>query len=106
VSDEDAGRIVGVNSKTGRLRRNGRRPTGRNKAAAPVRPVMPPSASSPRCLSQDERIYIADRTREKTPVRAIAVELGRSPSTVSRENAAVAESLSLIPLLLQVSTRR
>ncbi|MBP5867170.1 helix-turn-helix domain-containing protein [Streptomyces sp. LBUM 1486] len=40
---------------------------------------------SSRCLSQDERVYIADRVREKVPVRAIAVELGRSPSTVSRE---------------------
>ncbi|MFE4424360.1 IS30 family transposase, partial [Streptomyces sp. NPDC056817] len=32
-----------------------------------------------------ERIYIADRMREKATVRAIAAELGRSPSTVSRE---------------------
>ena len=85
VSNDDACRIVGVNSKTGRRRRSGRGPSGRNKAASPVRPVVPPSAFSSRCLSQDERIYIADRIREKAPVRAIAVELGRSPSTVSRE---------------------
>ncbi|MFG3026922.1 IS30 family transposase [Streptomyces sp. NPDC048254] len=85
VSNEDACRIVGVNSKTGRRWRNGRRPSGRNKAAPPVRPVAPPSVSSSRCLGQDERIYIADRIREKASVRAIAAELGRSPSTVSRE---------------------
>ncbi|MEU6777544.1 IS30 family transposase [Streptomyces sp. NPDC046759] len=85
VSNEDACRIVGVNSKTGRRWRNGRRPSGRNKAAPPVLPVAPPSASSQRCLSQDERLYIADRVREKAPIRAIAAELGRSPSTISRE---------------------
>ncbi len=85
VSNEDACRIVGVNSKTGRRWRDGRRPSGRNKTASPVRPVVPPSVSSSRCLSQDERIYIADRIREKAPVRAIAAELGRSPSNVSRE---------------------
>ncbi|MFD5544003.1 transposase [Streptomyces sp. NPDC127079] len=47
--------------------------------------MAPPSAASSRCLSQHERIYIADRIRENAPVRAIAAELGRSPSTVSRE---------------------
>lgn len=85
VSNEEACRIVGVNSKTGRRWRNGRRPSGLNKAAPPVRPVVPPSACSQRYLSQDERIYIADRIREKAPVRTIAAELGRSPSTISRE---------------------
>ncbi|MET9426106.1 IS30 family transposase [Streptomyces sp. NPDC006540] len=84
LSNEDACRIVGVNPKTGRRWRNGRRPSGRNKAAPPVRPVVPPSSSS-RFLREDERIYIADRLREKATVRAIAAELGRSPSTISRE---------------------
>nr|WP_162467076.1 helix-turn-helix domain-containing protein [Streptomyces cavernae] len=46
---------------------------------------MPSAVSSSRCLSQDERICIADQIREKAPVRAIAVELDRSPSTVSRK---------------------
>ncbi len=85
VSNEDACRIIGVNPKTGRRWGNGRIPSGRNNAAPPVRPVAPPSASSLRYLSQDERIYIADRIREKAPVRAIAAELGRGPSTISRE---------------------
>ncbi|MEU9046221.1 IS30 family transposase [Kitasatospora sp. NPDC048343] len=36
-------------------------------------------------MREGERIHIADRLREKATVRAIAAELGRSPSTVSRE---------------------
>ncbi len=86
MSNRDACRIVGINPKTGRRWRNGRRLSGRSKAAPPVRPVVPPSAASPsRYLHEDERIYIADRLREKATVRAIAAELGRSPSTISRE---------------------
>ncbi|MFI7098667.1 IS30 family transposase [Streptomyces sp. NPDC050161] len=83
-SNEQACRIVGVNSKTGRRWRNGRRADSKQKAVPPVRPVVPPSGTS-RCLRVDERIYIADRLREKASVRAIAAGLGRSPSTVSRE---------------------
>ncbi|MBB6420143.1 IS30 family transposase [Streptomyces sp. AK010] len=45
---------------------------------------MPPSGPS-RYLREDDRIYIADRLREKATMRAIAAELGRSPSTISRE---------------------
>lgn len=41
--------------------------------------------ASSRYLSVDERIYIVDRIREKATVRAIATELGPSPSTISRE---------------------
>jgi IS30 family transposase len=40
---------------------------------------------SSRFLSQDERILIADRVREKASVRSIAAQLRRSPSTISRE---------------------
>lgn len=42
-------------------------------------------AISPRFLSQDERILIADMRRHGLTVRAIATELGRAPSTISRE---------------------
>ncbi|MBE1584394.1 IS30 family transposase [Nonomuraea angiospora] len=45
---------------------------------------MPPSDAS-RNLREDERIYIADRVREKVSIREIARELGRAPSTISRE---------------------
>jgi IS30 family transposase len=40
---------------------------------------------SPRYLSQDERIEIADLRRAELSIRRIAAEIGRAPSTVSRE---------------------
>jgi IS30 family transposase len=40
---------------------------------------------SPRYLSEDERIAIADLHRRGQTVRAIAAELNRSPATISRE---------------------
>ncbi|MFD8288598.1 helix-turn-helix domain-containing protein, partial [Streptomyces lavendulae] len=83
-SNNQACRIVGINDKTGRRWRNGRNADRKQKAVSPVRPVVPPSGPS-RYLRPDERIYIADRLREKASVRQIAAELGRSPSTVSRE---------------------
>lgn len=43
-----------------------------------------PSGPS-RYLSEADRIHIADRLREKTSLREIARELGRSPSTIRRE---------------------
>ncbi|WP_455431780.1 IS30 family transposase, partial [Streptomyces hawaiiensis] len=73
-----------MNLRTGKRWRNGRNPSGRQKAAPPARPVVPPSGAS-RHLREADRIYIADRLLEKASVRAIAAELGRSPSTVSRE---------------------
>ncbi|MFF0516497.1 transposase [Streptomyces sp. NPDC004250] len=38
-----------------------------------------------RYLREDERIHIADRLREKAGLLRIAADLGRSPSTISRE---------------------
>jgi IS30 family transposase len=46
--------------------------------------VAPPPGPS-RYLREDDRIHIADRLGEKASVRAIAAELCRSPSTISRE---------------------
>jgi IS30 family transposase len=40
---------------------------------------------SARFLSEAERIVIADRVREKASIQSIAAELGRAPSTISRE---------------------
>ena len=40
---------------------------------------------SPRYLSEDERVVIADLHRQGLGVRAIAAGLGRSPATISRE---------------------
>lgn len=50
----------------------------------PVHQAEPPSRPS-RYLGEEERIHIADRLREKASIRQIAAELGRSPSTISRE---------------------
>lgn len=83
-SNAEACRIVGVDARTGRKWRYGRGADRRQRAAPPIRLVVPPSGAS-RYLREDERIHIADRLREKATVRAIAAELGRSPSTVSRE---------------------
>ncbi|WP_188308357.1 IS30 family transposase [Streptomyces sp. CBMA123] len=83
-SNPEACRAVGIDPRTGRKWRNGRSADGRQKAAPPIHAVVPPSGAS-RYLREDERIHIADRLREKATMRAIAAELGRSPSTVSRE---------------------
>ncbi|WP_374224162.1 IS30 family transposase [Streptomyces sp. ISL-66] len=84
VSNTEACRIVGINRRTGKRWRYGRGSSGSNKAAPPINTVEPPSVPS-RYLSEAERIHIADRLREKATVREIAAELGRSPSTISRE---------------------
>ncbi|MFI6530791.1 IS30 family transposase [Streptomyces uncialis] len=84
-SNTQACRIVGVDRRTGQKWRNGRRPTGTQRTAAePVR-VTPEPCAAGRFLCEAERVHIADRLRERAPVRTIAAELGRSPSTVSRE---------------------
>ncbi|MGW3661531.1 IS30 family transposase, partial [Streptomyces sp. NPDC005151] len=76
---------VGIDVRTGKKWRNGSHAhIGKKKAAPPIYQEAPPSGPS-RYLREADRIHIADRLREKATVRAIAAELGRSPSTVSRE---------------------
>ncbi|MGQ4598712.1 IS30 family transposase [Nocardia sp. R6R-6] len=75
--------MVGVNERTGREWRNGRDDPQRRRL--PARVERAASAMRSRYLSEDERIRIADRRREKAGIRTIAAELGRSPSTISRE---------------------
>ncbi|MGW2084542.1 IS30 family transposase [Streptomyces sp. NPDC001880] len=84
VSSMEACRIVGINQRTGKRWRNGRQATGNTSAAPPIRRPIPPHGSS-RYLRETDRIHIADRLREKASIRQIAAELGRSPSTISRE---------------------
>jgi IS30 family transposase len=87
VSNSEACRLVGINRKTGSRWRYGRRV--RNSAGALV--IYPPvkieesRPRSPRYLSEQERIQIADLLAAKTSVRGIAEQLGRAPSTISRE---------------------
>jgi IS30 family transposase len=83
-SNTRACQVVGVNPKTGRRWSNGRSPVGNAKGAPPLRAAASPSRPS-RYLNEDERIHIADRRREDASIREIARELGRSPSTISRE---------------------
>lgn len=54
------------------------------EGGTPIDSVVPPSGPS-RYLTEDERVHIADRLREEATIRQIAAELGRSPSTISRE---------------------
>jgi transposase, IS30 family len=83
-SNKEASRLVGIHERTGREWRNGRTDPARFRP--PVRPERAAGSGTPgRYLSQDERIHIADRLRERATIRAIAAELGRSPSTISRE---------------------
>ncbi|MGH3988418.1 MAG: IS30 family transposase [Pseudonocardiaceae bacterium] len=84
MSSVEACRRVGINRRTGKRWRNGRRPSGGDKGALPVRRPLAQQGPS-RYLRESDRIYIADRLREKASVRQIAVGLGRSPSTISRE---------------------
>ncbi len=87
-SMREAARIVGINLRTGRRWRNGRHaPSGGRKPLKPLTPVRQeePASGSSRYLSESERIHLADRLREKATTRQIAAELGRSPSTITRE---------------------
>lgn len=84
-STREAARIVGINLRTGKRWRNGwHSPSRGSRPVPPIRVVEEPASAS-RYLTEPERIHIADRLREKASIRQIAVELGRAPSTVSRE---------------------
>ena len=79
VGTSEASRLVGVNPRTGRRWLHGRG-DGVGLGALPAGPE--PAA---RFLTLDERLAIADMRLAGASMREIAAELGRSPSTVSRE---------------------
>lgn len=88
VSSGQASRIVGINPRTGKRWRKGRKvvsSSGRVLEYAPVITARPRTGPSGRSLSQDERIRIADLRCEGLSVRQVAARLGRAASTVSRE---------------------
>jgi transposase, IS30 family len=87
VSNAEACRVVGVNSRTGKRWLYGRTITSSSGRRLHYRPVINTRKAeiSARYLSEEERVRIADLLRRGHAVRAIAAELGRSPSTVSRE---------------------
>jgi IS30 family transposase len=88
-SNSEACRIVGINRRTGKRWRHGRTITTRDGRKLHYAPVVGAGAVrreiSPRYLSEDERVRIADLRRAGAGVRAIAEQTGRSPSTISRE---------------------
>jgi IS30 family transposase len=87
VGNSEACRIVGISRSSGTRWRYGHSvvlKSGDIKKYAPIshrRPVV----ISARFLSESERITIADLLHARRSIRAIAREIGRSPSTVSRE---------------------
>ena len=89
VASATACRMVGIDRRTGTRWRNGRRLVsgGRVINLPPVITVSPKSEKrySPRYLSEDERIRLADLRREKRTMREIGALMGRSAATISRE---------------------
>ncbi len=87
MSSSEACRVVGINLRTGKRWRHGRTITSSSGCRLHYPPVINtrPAAVSPRYLSEDERVLIADLRRQGCTVHAIAGELERSPSTISRE---------------------
>jgi IS30 family transposase len=87
VNNSEACRLIGINRKTGNRWRYGRQVL--NSAGEPVhyRPVKieEPRTRSPRYLSEQERTRIADLLSAGVSQRQIALLLGRSASTISRE---------------------
>ncbi len=84
-----ASRIVGIDPRTGKRWRNGRRIVSGGQVVdlPPVitSTALAPKGYSPRYLSEDERVRLADLRREGRTMREIATLMGRSPSTISRE---------------------
>jgi transposase, IS30 family len=87
VNDSEACRLVGMDRKTGNRWWYGRRVGNSVGALVIYRPVKITESRlrSPRYLSEQERIQIADLLATKTIVCGIAKQLGRAPSTISRE---------------------
>ena len=86
LNNSAACRMVGVSRRTGQRWRLGRNLVNRRGQVVAYPPLLkPPAAIDARYLSEEERLVIADCLREGRSIRAIARELGRSPSTISRE---------------------
>lgn len=85
MSNAEACRIVGVGRGTGIYWRYGRTVKNPDGSVRRYQPIMASVRISERFLSEEERVTIADRHRAGSSIRGIAAELGRSPSTISRE---------------------
>jgi len=82
-----AARDVGVSRTTGNNWARGYKTYRKGAVVGFVAPLerLAVRTISARYLSQDERIEIADLHHAAVSIRAIAVRLGRAPSTISRE---------------------
>jgi transposase, IS30 family len=85
LSSAVACKLVGINYRTGKRWRNGHHSPGAGRKPVPPAGRAAPARGPSRYLTEDERIHIADRLHENAGIREIAAELGRAPSTVSRE---------------------
>ncbi len=87
LSIDAAAREVGVSRTAGRNWANGYRIYRAGQVVAFVAALdrLEVREISPRFLSEDERIELADLNRAGVSVREIARRLGRAPSTISRE---------------------
>jgi IS30 family transposase len=87
ISNSEACRTVGINVRTGKRWRHGRTVItvdGRRLHYAPVITTRKVEISE-RYLSEEERVAIAEFRRQGCSIRGIAADVGRSPSTISRE---------------------
>jgi transposase, IS30 family len=87
IGSAEACRIVGVHPKTGKRWRLGRVMTSSSGTRLQYAAVVDTRKQviSGRFLSEDERVRIADLLGAGSGVRAVAAQLRRSPSTISRE---------------------
>lgn len=87
VPSARASRMVGINPRTGKRWRNGRKvvSAGRVLDLPPVIDAPVTKVYSPRYLCEEERIRLADLRRERRSMREIGSLMGRSASTISRE---------------------
>lgn len=87
MGNSEACRIVGISRSSGTRWRHGHTAVSKTGVVTKYPPISrrKPSVISARFLSETDRITIADLLHARRSVRAIARELGRSPSTVSRE---------------------
>ena len=87
VSNSKACRQLKIDRNSGHWWKNGGSLT-RNSVTRVIESIIdrqPARPESGRCLSESERVKIADGVYAGKPARRIAAELGRAVSTVSRE---------------------
>lgn len=88
LSNSAACRTLGIHQNTGQRWLHGRNGVeGLVQQGLDPRPrvAVPATDGSARYLSEDERIFIADRLLAGSSLRSIGRDLGRSASTISRE---------------------